>query len=114
MFGQNQEKIVIKQTSIWLGIGLVSTVSWLHAAELKDIVKDNLCSSIISDRFTSATRSSNCHPGLKTLSIDLTASQTPSTFSLPDGSELNVANTLTLMARLFQKSGVLRQGIPLI
>ena len=95
MFGQNQEKIVIKQTSIWLGIGLVSTVSWLHAAELKDIVKDNLCSSIISDRFTSATRSSNCHPGLKTLSIDLTASQTPSTFSLPDGSELNVANTLT-------------------
>lgn len=86
---------MIKQTSIWLGIGLVSTVSWLHAAELKDIVKDNLCSSIISDRFTSATRSSNCHPGLKTLSIDLTASQTPSTFSLPDGSELNVANTLT-------------------
>lgn len=66
------------------------------ATELPDLIKNHLCSSIISDSIKYGSKSSKCRTNLshRKLHIDLTAKQKAVAFKLPDGTSLNVRNTL--------------------
>jgi len=92
-----------------LALGLAAVAS-ATAAEMRELVRDNLCSSLLGDRLTGGRKSPNCKAGLQTLKVSVAAAKTPTTFSLPDGSSLAVDNILTYNGSLTPEVWRLRAG----